>query len=148
MELNRSAMIHDNRKISIQLENLTTKDMSPKGFTAIQGNVLLYILNHSKQGISLTEIQQDMGGSMASLSSMIKRLKKNGYVRVESSPGDDRKKLLFPTEKALEVREFLEESFRNCCDQVFDGFSDPEMEELERMQKKILWNLSKYAKNQ
>ena len=67
---------------------------------------------------------------------------------MENSPDDDRKKLLFPTEQALQVQEFLEEAFQNSCDQVFDGFSDPEIREFDRMQKKILGNLSKYGKNQ
>ena len=148
MEPDLNVMVHNNRKICIQLEHLTTKDMAHKGFTAAQGSMLLYILHHYGKGISLTEIQQNLGGSMASLSSMLKRLKRSGYIRVENSPDDDRKKLLFPTEQALQVQEFLEEAYKNSCDHIFDGFSDPEIREFDRMQKKILGNLSKYGKNQ
>ena len=147
MESDLQSMVHDNRKISIKLECLTTKELGAQGFTTAQAYILLYILDHP-DGTSLTDIHQDLGVSMASLSSILKRLRTAGYVRTEQCPGDDRRKLLFGTAKGEDVREFLQQAISRSCRQVFDGFSTPEISELDRMQKKMLFNLSKYAQNQ
>lgn len=147
MEPDLKSMVHDNRKISIQLECLTTKELGAQGFTTAQAYVLLYILEHP-DGTFLTDIHQELGVSMASLSSILKRLKSAGYVRTEQCPGDDRRKLLFGTDKGKNAWDFLQQAITRSCSQVFDGFSAPEISELDRMQKKMLFNLSKYAQNQ
>ena len=75
METDRSAMVRDNRQISIQLELLANRVMAQKGLTTIQAHMLLYILAHSAQGTSLTDIHREFGYSMAPLSGLVKRLR-------------------------------------------------------------------------
>lgn len=79
---------------------------------------------------------------MAALSSMVKRLKEKGYVRVEQCAGDDRRKLLFATEKAKEVEEFLCHTTRQIRQRLYSCFSQEELSTLDRLQKKMLSNLS------
>ena len=99
MEVNRSVLIQENRQINIQLEQSGNRAMAQKGLTAIQAHILLYILDHSDRGISLTDIHREFGYSMAALSGLVKRLREKGYVRVEPCAQDDRRKLLFGTGK-------------------------------------------------
>ena len=89
METDRSAMVRDNRQISIQLELLANRVMAQKGLTTIQAHMLLYILAHSAQGTSLTDIHREFGYSMAALSGLVKRLAEKGYVRVEPCVRDE-----------------------------------------------------------
>ena len=65
MEVNRSVLIQENRQINIQLEQSGNRAMAQKGLTAIQAHILLYILDHSDRGISLTDIHREFGYSMA-----------------------------------------------------------------------------------
>ena len=146
-EMDYSALIHEHRKAGIQLEYLTSKSLTPLGFTAVQAYILLYVLDHP-EGTSLTAIRQEMGGSMSALSCLMKRLKKNGYVRVEQKPGDDRSKLLFGTRKGIEARPLLEETMHGSSVEFFKGFSEAELKELDRIQKKLLDNLTQYANRQ
>ena len=142
METDRGAMVRDNRQISIQLELLANRVMAQKGLTTIQAHMLLYILAHSAQGTSLTDIHREFGSSMAALSGLVKRLREKGYVRVEPCVRDDRRKLLFGTRKGEEVRDFLDRTILLAQDQLYREFSAQELAELDRLQKKMLRNLS------
>ena len=137
MEVNRTVLIQENRQINIQLEQAGNRAMAQKGLTAIQAHVLLYILDHSERGISLTDIHREFGYSMAA-----KRLREKDYVRVEPCARDDRRKILFGTDKGKEAREFLDHAICEAQDQLYAGFSPEELATLGRLQKKMLRNLS------
>ena len=147
METDRGAMVRDNRQISIQLELLANRVMAQKGLTTIQAHMLLYILAHSAQGTSLTDIHREFGYSMAALSGLVKRLREKGYVRVEPCVQDDRRKLLFGTRKGEEVRDFLDRTILRAQDQLYREFSAQELAELDRLQKKMLRNLSELTRS-
>ncbi len=147
MEVDRSVMIQENRQINIQLELLGNRAMAQKGLTAIQAHVLLYILAHSERGVSLTDIHQEFGYSMAAMSGLVKRLREKDYVRVEPCVEDDRRKILFGTHKGEEVREFLIRSICSAQDQLYFGFSQEDLATLDRLQKKMLRNLSALTKH-
>lgn len=140
--VDREALVRDNRRISIQIEQISNNSLSKQGLTAMQANMLQYILRHSDRGTSLTAIHREFGYSMAALSGMLKRLRKKGYVRVEPCDNDDRRKLLFGTEQGEEVREYLESSMDVAQERLYDCFSTEELETLDRLQKKMLQNLS------
>ena len=142
VNIDRSAIIRDNRQISFQLEHAASRALAQKGLTGIQAQMLLYILSHSEKGTSLTDIHREFGHSMAALCGVVKRLREKDYVRVEPCAGDDRRKLLFVTGKGEEVRDFLDRSILWTQDRLYDGFSQQELASLDRMQKKMLRNLS------
>lgn len=143
MKLDRDAMVRDNRQISIRMEIWANRAVAQQGLTAVQANVLLYILRHSDQGTSLTAIHQEFGYSMAALSGLLKRLREKGYVRVERCEGDDRRKLLFGTEKGAQAQESLDRAICAMQDQLYGSFTPEELRTLDRLQKKMLHNLSK-----
>ncbi|HIT32969.1 MAG TPA: MarR family transcriptional regulator [Candidatus Enterenecus stercoripullorum] len=116
--------------------------MSSRALTVSQGHMLLYILDHSDKGTSLTQIHAAFGYSKAALSAILKRLREKGYVHVEPCALDDRKKLLFGTEKGRQIKAFLDQAFSEACNQLYRGFSEPELLELNRMQQKMLCNLA------
>ena len=142
MEVNRTVLIQENRQINIQLEQAGNRAMAQKGLTAIQAHVLLYILEHSERGISLTDIHREFGYSMAAMSGLVKRLREKDYVRVEPCARADRRKILFGTDKGKKVREFLDHAICEAQDQLYAGFTPEELATLGRLQKKMLRNLS------
>ena len=141
-ELDREQILRDNRRICIQMEQWANASLAHRELTAIQAQILLYILAPSDQGTSLTALHRDFGYSMAALSSMLKRLKEKGYVRVEHCAGDDRRKLLFATEKATQLQTFLSQTTGQIQHRLYDCFSQEELATLDRLQKKLLNNLS------
>ena len=79
---------------------------------------------------------------MAATSGLIKRLREIDYVRVEACKLDERRKLLFPTEKGERVRESINTAMSNMPKVLYNGFTDDELVMLNQLQKKILKNLS------
>ena len=147
MESDRTVMMQENRQIHIQIEQMGNRAMAQKGLTATQAQVLLYILNHAEQGVSLTDIHREFRYSMAALSELVKRLREKDYVRVERCARDDRRKLLLGTEKGKEVRAFLDRAISETQDQLYSGFSQEELAALDCLQKKMLRNLSAMTQN-
>ena len=72
----------------------------------------------------------------------IKRLREKGYIRVECCARDDRCKLLFPTEKGRQIQPFLDETTRKIQQQLYGCLSLQELDLLNRLQNKLLDNLS------
>ena len=142
MEIDRSELIRVNRQINIQIERAANQIIAQNGLTGIQAHLLLYILAHSERGTSLTDIHREFGYSMAALSGLVKRLREKDYVRAEPCARDDRKKLLFGTEKGARVRAFLDGAILQAQDRLYGGFSQEELAALDRLQKKMLRNLS------
>lgn len=106
-ELDREQILRDNRRICIQMEQWANASLAHRELTAIQAQILMYILSRSEQGTSLTAIHQEFGGSMAALSSMVKRLKEKGYVRVEQCAGDDRASSCLPRRRQRKRKNFF-----------------------------------------
>ena len=148
MPLDRTDLASANRQIGIQLELQANRVMARRELTGAQGRMLLYILQHSDTGTSLTQIHDVFGYSKAALSAILKRLREKGYVRVEPCARDDRRKLLFVTEKGRQVKAFLDQAFRESCDQLYQGFSEVELVQLERFQQRMLWNLNQAGGSQ
>lgn len=145
---NRESLVRDNRRISIQIERLATEALAGHDLTAMQANMLQYILCHSDRGTSLTAIHREYGYSMAALSGMLKRLRRKGYVRVEPCDDDDRRKLLFGTEQSEALQEDLNRSMRATEQQLYDCFTPEELADLDCLQKKMLRNLSALKETQ
>lgn len=145
-EIDIGYMVRNNRQIFIRMEQFSNNATAAKGLTAAQAHTLRYILQHSEQGTSLTEIQQEFGYSKATLSHILKNLREKGYIRTECCSSDDRRKILFATEKAEQIENFLEEAIRTTQGQMYQCFSQKELITLDQLQKKMLQNLSTLVK--
>lgn len=140
-------LLRENRWICIQIEQYGNHCLAHTGLTSVQAYILLYILRHSDRGTSLTDIHREFGYSMAAMSGLVKRLREKDYVRVEPCARDDRKKILFGTDKGKEAREFLDRAICEAQNQLYSGFSPEELATLDRLQKKMLRNLSALTQN-
>lgn len=141
MAVRYSAIALESRWISTHLEQLLDRRLAERGFSTAQAHVLLHILRNADHGTSLTSMHRLFGYSMPSLCSILKRLRKNDYVRVEPDPGDERRKLLFPTAQAHSLEPFLLEVLGDSFRQVYRGLSEAELQELHRLQQVMIQNL-------
>ena len=134
-------ILRDNRRISIQMEQLVNSALAPWGMTADQTQILLYVLRHSQEGTTLTQIHREFGYSMASLSGIIKRLKEKGFVRTEHWDGDERRKLIVATSSALELQQRLDRSSAQVRQRLWRCFTPQELHDLDCLQRKLLSSL-------
>ena len=82
MEMDAGRLLRDGRWLCIQAEQCIGRRLASTGLTAAQAQILLCLLDRDGQGTLLTEIHRAFGYSMATLSSMVKRLREKGYIRV------------------------------------------------------------------
>lgn len=140
--INVGEMVRDNRYISIQLQSCGNRALAEQGLTDVQARVLLYIMARSDTGTSLTDVHRELHFSMAAASGLIKRLREKGFIRVEGCKLDERRKLLYVTEKGARVREVMDSSLKRLPNLLYRNFTTEELETLNRLQKKMLDNLS------
>lgn len=142
MRPDHRTLVLENRQISIRMEQMTDQLVGRTGLSAAQAHLLLYILRHEGEGISLTDIHREFGYSMAALSNILKRLRQGGYVRAETSLRDNRRKRLYGTEKAFAAQEALVRVLKESCEAAYRGFSEEELCQLDALQKRMLENLA------
>lgn len=142
MDLERSRLILDSRHISIQLDQLVNRTLAETGLTLVQAKALLYMMGQPDTGTSVTALHRAAGCSKATISNLVKRLREKGYVRVEHCREDDRRRLLFVTEKGRRVQSLLDAAIRRAEETLYLGFTDQELSDLDRLQQRMLHNLS------
>ena len=142
MKVDRRTLALQNRQISIRMEQLTDRMVERAGLSTAQAHLLMRILRYGPEGTTLTELHRQCGYSMAALSNILKRLRKGGYVRAETTEADNRCKRLYATEQALQARNALDRALQGSCETAFEGFSEEELCQLEAMQKRLLQNLA------
>lgn len=90
---------------------------------------------------SQTEIAERMEISPAALAVSLKKLEKGGYIRRNSDATDERKKRLEMTELGERVVSESKKMFQEVEKQMFQGFSQAEMEQLADYMDRMLENL-------
>ena len=136
-EIDQGKLSRSCRQICVQSERLVNRVLDREDLTAVQAHVLRYIFCRDQGGTSLTELHRAFGCSMATLSSVVKRLKEKGYVRAECCAGDDRCKLLFATEKGQRVHQELDGAVRAAERRIYSCFSPDELSTLDQLQRKL-----------
>lgn len=144
--IDENRLVHDNRLISIKMEQLANSALAKSELTAVQVHILQYILGRSESGTTLTAIHREFDCSMGSLSCILKRLREKGYIRMEGCKSDDRQKLIFATEKGEESSAFLNRALGSVKKRAYGCFTASELAQLDGLQKKMLRNLSELAK--
>lgn len=135
-------LFRDSRWLCIQAEQCITRRLAALGVTAVQARILLYILHAGNQGISLTALHHTFGYSMATMSGMVKRLREKGYLVAKHCKEDDRRRLLCATEKSRRLQSDLEHVIDTVQSGLYEGLSPDELCTLDRLQGKMLHNLS------
>lgn len=88
-----------------------------QGLTASQGFLLLHIVQEHPEGVTLTQLHQELGLAKGTLSGMVKILRDKGFLQAEVCREDERQRLLFPTERLRSIQLELEQAVR-CTDEV------------------------------
>ena len=140
-EIDHARLSYSLRQICVQTERLVNRALDQEEVTVVQAHVLRFIRDRSQRGTSLTEIRKAFGCSMATLSSLVKRLREKGYVRAECCAGDDRCKLLFATEKGQRAQAYLDGAVRAAEQRIYSCFSPEELRTLDQLQQKLLQHL-------
>ena len=117
----------DNKTINQRIENSLNVIFADIDITAAQGRVLMYIANSPGKDIFAA--------------ALIKKLRKSGYISCTGCESDERYKNLTATNKGRQTAGLISRHMRNIEQAAFRSFTDSELNEFMRLQKKLLNNI-------
>lgn len=101
-------------------EALTEMDL-----TSAQGVIIGYLM-HSSAPPCPRDIEQEFHLSHATVSGLLARMEKKGFIRQEEDPADRRCKRIFPLPKACDCGERIHRIILESEEQMVQGFSEQE----------------------
>jgi Transcriptional regulators len=109
--------------------------------TGIEGMTLGYIFRHQGEEIVAKDIMERSRTSKATTSQTLSGLEKKGYIQMQPSRSDKRKKVITLTDKGLQVEAEFKEIFIGISLKVKEGVTPEEEETVRNVLKKIRANV-------
>ena len=129
------------KKISEKLEKKANENLGKRELTFSQGKVLWYLRKNSEKTVTLSDIAKFLDCTHATVSGLVSRLEKKGYLRIETDPNDHRAKNLFLTEKEMTKFRAMQEHRNQMEETLLQGFDEEERNELLSYLQRVYENL-------
>jgi len=126
-------------QISARIFARMLKQYGIEDINPAQGRIMFALWQND--GIAINDLSKETSLSKSTLTSMLDRLEKNGFLRREPSNRDRRKIYIWRTEKDKSFQKQYVRVSEKMTDMVYQGFTEEEMENFERMLKRIFDNL-------
>lgn len=110
------------------------------GIHKAQGFALFYLSRH--EGVPQTEIARSFQLSPASVSNMLQRMERDGWIERRTDPGDQRVSRVYLTPRARALREEAEGVFRELEDEVTSALTSEEQASLHALLLKVRGRLA------
>ncbi len=117
------------QKLIINLQ----KSLSESGIEVTPIQVMLLFFLQKKNGLSLTQISQGLMLENPTVTGLIDRLEKLGYVKRSDHPNDRRVYLVHLTEKGNQVAKRALPIVKKLNEQIKEGYSKDEIEDFKKV---------------
>lgn len=129
-----------------QINNVYEKDLNEKlknlGLTTSQCAVLDYLFHTSRDEVSQRDVERHLSLKNPTVTGILKRLDEKGYIFCVPNESDRRKKNIYLTEKAYDVRRKMESHRRRMDRDLTRGMTKREVDALRRYLEKLLYNMA------
>ena len=129
------------KKISEKLEKKANENLGKRELTFSQGKVLWYLRKNSEKTVTLSDVAKFLDCTHATVSGLVSRLVKKGYLRIETDQSDHRAKNLFLTEKEMTKFRAMQEHRKQMEETLLQGFEEKERNELLSYLQRVYENL-------
>lgn len=141
MKLNCGLYISRIRQINGRIMNKILSEKNISAFSGEQGRILHVLWE--EDGISIKELSFKTGLAVSTLTTMIDRMEEANLIKRIPDKKDRRKILIKLTEYTNSLKGVYDEISQKITDYSYDGFSENEIETMERLLKKMLDNVEK-----
>ena len=128
-----------------QINNVYEKELTGKlkglGITSSQCAVLDYLFHTSKDVVSQRDVEKNLSLKNPTVTGILKRLDEKGYILCVPNTEDRRKKNIYLTEKAYDIRRRMESDRRKLDRELTRGMTKREVESLRKNLEKMLYNI-------
>ena len=129
-----------------QINNVYEKEFNNRlrtlGITASQCAVLDYLFDCDKEAVTQRDIEKGLNLRNPTVTGLLKRLDEKGYILSVPSNTDKRCKNIYLTEKAYDIQRHMEMQRRKLDKMLTIGMNKKEIEALEKMLNKVLYNIA------
>lgn len=129
------------KQLKAALEQYERYHVQDLDITSGQCIMLNYLLSQKSEVLYATDIHMAFGISKATVSAILKSLRKKGYLVMEGDGKDDRRKRLVLTEKAYGMQQEIETVLRKRGEDMCEGISRQELKATEQVLCRMLSNL-------
>lgn len=137
---NTISLISKTRKIANQFIMSEMERNKIEGLVPSHGEIILLLL--SKQELTMTEISTAIHKERSTVTALIEKLKKYGYVQTKKSPNCGRTTLVYLTEKGEQLEKVFQTVSESLTDSYKQGISEEDLKTCREVLKKICENLS------
>ncbi|WP_281725033.1 MarR family winged helix-turn-helix transcriptional regulator [Lachnoclostridium phocaeense] len=130
------------KKIGLDLTSQLEFYLGDQEMSGVQAYFMVYILRHHPEGTYLTELCREIGLSKSTLSAMLKKVRKAGYILFREEPEDIRKKKILPTDKLRAEDEQLLRKADRMESELFSVLDQQEKSLLWKLERKLLLHLT------
>lgn len=115
-----------------------------EAITGTNGWIIGFIARQEEKGheVYQRDLETRFGITRSTASKVVNLMVQKGLVQQESVPGDKRLKRLVLTERALEIKQMMDEDHRRFESTLRKGFSEDEVEQLFYLLGKLKQNLT------
>lgn len=132
------------KKIHNQLDASFNRALRKYGLTSTQFDILAFLSENTNGQTTLTDISAHFCVKHTSVIHVLKILEKNGFIS-KSKSTDGRSKTITLTSRGLEVVAEIQKKSPLVSRILFDGLSESELRQLEKMLDRIYTNLESDA---
>lgn len=127
--------------IARKLKFSADKKINNLGLNSQQGRVIQYIYEHQDEGLIQKDLANVFGRTTASITSMLKVLEKNGYIRREIPSNNERQKNIYVEKKGIDLIETFNKNFLEIEEDLTSSLTEEEKETFLKILTKINTNL-------
>lgn len=113
-----------------------------EGLVVSHGNIL-DILYENNGKLTMKEISEGIGRSKSTVTQLVDRLLKAGYVTKESNLEDKRYSYIVLTEKGLSIKTDFKEISQNVMKEFFEDFTEEEIEMFLLLLDRVIHNFTR-----
>lgn len=129
------------KSINDKLKIKADEDLKSHNLTLSQSRIVL-LLSKKHGGATQKDIEDELGVSHPTVVGLVSRMEQNGIVYTFFD-NKSRSKIVKLTEQAIPLSKDMEETISKNENEMLNGLSDSEIEQIEKSLKIILKNLSK-----
>jgi DNA-binding MarR family transcriptional regulator len=130
------------RRLSHAAKKETDNNLKRLDLTMSQGLVLEYLNNTHVEELTQRAIEQHFNLQHPTVSGILKRLEKNGFITTSVNKTDRRVKNIHLTEKAREMELIARQDKQYMEDTMMKGLTKAEVETLRTLLNKVLKNVT------
>lgn len=129
------------KSINDKLKIKADEDLKSHNLTLSQSRIVL-LLSKKHGGATQKDIEDELGVSHPTVVGLVSRMEQNGIVYTFFD-NKSRSKIVKLTEQAIPLSKDMEETISKSDNEMLNGLSDSEIEQIEKSLKIILKNLTK-----